>query len=112
VTISQLNPTKEELAHVARSPARYWVLTVEAHSGPVRYFYRETYDFRCRMQQWIQSRRTKYVLDVISGIVMHSTMTLRELETLNRLRWPLKEKMLERIASRSKAKKLKRAMGI
>lgn len=52
----------------------------------------------------------KYVLDVIDNKVVHSTMSLRDLEMMNKRRWPLREKMVEVLEERSKAKRSRRTM--
>jgi hypothetical protein len=105
------NPSKGDVKQVRRHIHRYWVLVLEdtvAFGQPwLKWSEQPT---RSRNKINTLDVRCKYVLDVIAGKVIHSTMSLRELEMMNKRSWPLREKMLEAMGDRQKAKKSKLTM--
>jgi hypothetical protein len=109
------NPSKGDIKEITLKTPRYWLLMYEEETAFHQPWMKWTEFSKrsIRHQDFSEGNpKIKYVLDVIEGKVIHSTMTFRELEMMNKRAWPLKEKMLQAVSERDKAKKLKRAMGL
>lgn len=102
-------PSTGQIKLIKKRLPRYWILYCSndmANNQPWIRWYEET---ATRLGQVnTTTAGVKYVLDILELKVIHSKMTLRDLEMMNRRNWPLKEKMFEVRDGRDKAKKSKR----
>ena len=107
------NPSKGDIREVTLKTPRYWLLMYETETAFNQPWMRWTeFSKRSIKHQDLSDGNPsiKYVLDVIEDKVIHCSMTLRELEMMQKRHWPLKAKMLEAMAERAKAKKSRRTI--
>lgn len=96
---------------VRRHTHRYWALEFQEGLSLGQNWVRWI-EIRARTKSFFKINRGdyKYILDVIDNKVVHCSMSLRELEMMNRRAWLLKDKMLEAVADRHKGKAFKRTL--
>jgi hypothetical protein len=106
------NPNEYDLRE-ATKPRRYWFLhsSCAIKLGVERFIWTEGFRRSVKGLGFDKSS-PRYIMDLIDNKVIFSDLTLRELEMINKRAWPIKEKMLQAIEQRAKAKKAKRAMGL